>query len=192
MIDVWHLDESGFAPTLPTGYTWARTGTRALVWDEPPQGRRVNVIGALAVGRPTAELVWASPADKLDSGAFLSFVWREVAGLPEAPVRLPPGYHRSRPGVIVLDNYAVHRSAAVKAALVDFERVGVHFFYLPPYSPELNRIERLWRHVKHEEMPIRSYQTLDALQTAVADALNRHVRSVPAPPVSTTNLPEAA
>jgi len=41
-------------------------------------------------------------------------------------------------------------------------------------------------------MPIRSYQTLDALQTAVADALNRHVRSVPAPPVSTTNLPEAA
>lgn len=189
---MWHLDESGFAPTLPTGYTWARTGTRALVWDEPPQGRRVNVIGALAVGRPAAELVWASPAGKLDSEAFLSFVWREVAGLPAAPDRLPPGYHRSRPGVIVLDNYAVHRSAAVKAALVDLERVGVHFFYLPPYSPELNRIERLWRHVKHEEMPIRSYQTLETLQTAVAAALNRHVISFPAPAVSTTNLTQAA
>lgn len=192
MIDVWHLDESGFAPTLPTGYTWARTGTRALVWDEPPQGRRFNVIGALAVGRPTANVVWASPAGKIDSGALLSFVWRDVAGLPEAPDRLPPGYHRSRPGVIVLDNCSVHRSAVVKAALIDLERVGIYFFYLPPYSPELNRIEGLWRHVKHEEMPIRSYQTLDALQTAVADALNRHVIPFRAPPVLTTNLSQAA
>ena len=94
--------------------------------------------------------------------------------------------------MIVLDNYAGHRSAAVKAALVDLERVGVSFFYLPHYSPELNRIVGLWRHVKHEEMPIRSYQTLDAPQTAVADALNRHVIPFRAPTVSTTNLTEAA
>ena len=46
--DLYHLDESGFAATLPTSYTWAREGTRPLVPYEAPQGRRVYVIGALA------------------------------------------------------------------------------------------------------------------------------------------------
>ncbi len=128
MIDVWRLDESGFAPTLPTGSTWARTGTRALVWDEPPQGRRLNVVGALAVAGAAPGLVWASPSGKLDSAAFLDFVWRNVAALP---AQLPLGYRRARPCVIVLDNYSVHRSAAGKAAQVDLERVGVGFYYLP-------------------------------------------------------------
>jgi hypothetical protein len=57
LCDLWYLDERGFAPTLPTGYTWARLGTRALVWDEPPQGRRLNVLGALAPYGATPDLV---------------------------------------------------------------------------------------------------------------------------------------
>ncbi len=73
-IDLWYLDESGFAPTLPPGYTWARRTTRALVWDEQPQGRRFNELGALAVAGAAPGLVWTSPAGKLDSAAFLDFV----------------------------------------------------------------------------------------------------------------------
>jgi hypothetical protein len=192
VIDLYHLDESGFAPTLPTAYTWARAGTRALVRDEPPQGRRLNVLGALAVGGPAPGLVWAAPAGKLDSAAFLAFVWREVAALPAPPQELPPGYRRARPCVIVLDNYSVHRSALVQTAVPDLARVGVGLYYLPPYSPELNRIEDLWRHVKHEELPVRSYRTLDDLRAAVTDALNRHAVPLPITPVSTTDLPMAA
>ena len=30
-IDLYYLDEAGFAPTLPTGHTWARKGVRPLV-----------------------------------------------------------------------------------------------------------------------------------------------------------------
>ncbi len=192
MIDVWFLDESGFAPTLPTSYTWARTKARALVWDEPPQGRRLNVLGALAVGGSAPGLVWDEPAGKLDSAAFLEFVWRQVAQLPAPPGDLPLGYRRARPCAIVLDNYSVHRSALVQATLPDLARVGVTFFYLPPYSPELNRIEALWRHVKYEELPIRSYRTLGALRAAVTRALDDHHSPLPVDPDSTMNLPEAA
>ncbi len=113
-IDLYFLDESGFAPTLPPGYTWARMGTRAIVPYVAPQGRRVNVIGALAPHGPQPRLAYQSRTGKIDSVAFLEFLWRDVAGLPAAPDRLPPGYHRGRPCVIVLDNYSVHRSAAVK------------------------------------------------------------------------------
>ena len=192
MIDLWYLDESGFAPTLPTAYTWARARARALVWDEPPQGRRLNVLGALAVEGERTGLVWTEPTGKLDSAAFLEFVWREVAGLPDAPEHLPLGYRRARPCVVALDNYSVHRSALVAAAAPGLARAGVGFYYLPPYSPELNRIEDLWRHVKYEELPVRSYRTLGDLRAAVTAALDQHAVSLPATTGSTTHLPVAA
>ena len=31
LIELYYLDEAGFAPTLPVGYTWAREGVRAIV-----------------------------------------------------------------------------------------------------------------------------------------------------------------
>ena len=89
--ELWYLDESGFAPTLPTGYTWARTGSRALVWDEPPQGRRLNVLGALALRGASPRLVWTAPAGKIDGAVLLEFVWQQVAQLPAPPDRLPVG-----------------------------------------------------------------------------------------------------
>ena len=200
LIDLSYLDESGFAPPLPTSCTWARKKVRPLVWDEPPQGRRLNVLGALAVGgersglgwTEPAGLGWTEPAGTLDSAAFLAFVWREVAGLPAPPADLPLGYRRLRPCAIGQDNSSVHRSQEVQAASPDLERVGVGFYYLPPYSPELNRIEPLWRHVKHEELPVRSYRSLDDLRAAVTAALNQHAALPRATTDSPTNLPVAA
>lgn len=43
---------------------------------------------------------------------------------------------------------------------------------LPPYTPELNHaIETLWRHVKYEDLPQRSFTTAPALKEAVEDVL---------------------
>ena len=187
--DLYYLDESGFAPTRPTGSTWARAGTRARVWDEPPQGRRLNVLGALAPYGEGRGLVWTSPPGKVDSAVVLEFVWRQVAGLPAPPAELPPGYRRARPCVVVLDNAAAHVSQAVEAARPALAAAGVTLYYLPPYSPELNRIEDLWRHVKYEELPTRSYRTLEDLRAAVEEALNDHAATLRD---DTTNLPRAA
>ena len=71
-------------------------------------------------------------------------------------------------------------------------RVGVSWYYLPAYSPELNRIEELWRRLKYEELPQRSYRTLIDLRAAVTEALAKHAISLPTPLHSTTNLPEVA
>ena len=87
---------------------------------------------------------------------------------------MPKGDRRGRPLVVVLDNYSVHRSTAVKEAETHLARIGVRLFFLPPYSSELNRIEPLWRQVKDHDLPVRSYQTLAALQTAVESALQKH------------------
>lgn len=190
--DLYHLDESGFAPTLPTSYTWAREGTRPLVPYEAPQGRRVNVIGALASAAPAPRLVWASRRSgqgRLDSAAFLDFVAREVAQLPASWDALPPGYVRPRPCTIVLDNYSVHRSKAVRAAEPVLAAAGVTFYFLPPYSPELSEIEPVWRHVKYTDLATRSFADGATLHAAVDQALATRAAALCHP---THNLSRAA
>jgi hypothetical protein len=51
---VCHLDEAGFALTLPTTYRWYPQGQRLRVPSPAPQGRRVNVIGAYFTHGPEA------------------------------------------------------------------------------------------------------------------------------------------
>ena len=158
---------------------------------EAPQGRRVNVLGALAPTGPHPRLVWTrrrSGQGRLDSATFLDFVARDVAGLPGTWDALPPGYARARPCTIVLDNYSGHRSAAVKAAAPALARAGVTFYFLPAYSPELNAIEPLRRQVKHGDLATRSLPTGAALHAAVDDALAARAAALEHP---THNLPRA-
>jgi hypothetical protein len=193
--DLYYLDQCGFAPTLPTSYTWAREGVRPLQRYEAPQRRRVNVLGALAPVGPRARLVYESRLagqGKLDGAGLLEFVCREVVGLPggrAALDALPPGYRRERPCTIALDNYGVHHSKPVKDALPALEAIGVAFYYLPSYSPELNRIEPEWHALKHHRLQDRSFTTGPALQAAVDAALDERAAELHDP---TTLLLEAA
>src|SRR5439155_9484523 len=82
--DLFYLDQCGFAPTMPTSYTWAREGTRPLLRYEAPQGRRVNVLAALAPFGPRPRLIYESrlaSEGKLDGDGLLDFVCRALVGL---------------------------------------------------------------------------------------------------------------
>ncbi|HEV8636108.1 MAG TPA: transposase [Chloroflexota bacterium] len=119
--ELFYLDQCGVAPTLPVRYTWAREGVRPLARYEAPQGRRVNVLGALAPVGPRPRLVYRSrlaSVEKLDGAALLDFVCRELVGLPggRADLDAAPA-RRARPCTIVLDNDGVHHAKIVKAAL---------------------------------------------------------------------------
>ncbi len=55
-------------------------------------------------------------------------------------------YHRTRTIHLILDNYVIHKSRWVEKALRELGgRIELHF--LPPYCPQENRIERLWKDV---------------------------------------------
>jgi hypothetical protein len=196
--DLFYLDQCGFAPTMPPGYTWAREGVRPLLRYEAPQGRRVNVLGALAPFGPQPRFVYESRLTgegKLDGAALLDFVCRELVGLPggrAALDALPAGYRRPRPGTVVLDNYGVHHSKPIKAALPKLEALGVTFYYLPPYSPKLNRIEPEWHALKYDRLQERSFTTGPALKAAVDAALDARAAELAATHETTIHLPAAA
>jgi len=158
---------------LPTTYTWARLGVRKVVDHQAPQGRRVNVTGAFAPFDPAGARFLFECRGKadgpLDAKAHLGFV-AKVAGLQQVVETKKP---LQRPCVIVLDNYSVHHSQPIKDMEDTLKAAGVTFFYLPPYSPEMNRIEPVWKQVKHQDMDQRSYTSEAELKHAVLQALNK-------------------
>ena len=158
---------------MPTGYTWSRIGERKIVPYEVPEGRRVKVVSAIFPLDPAGpSLVFESRFNgegKYDADAHLCFVHR-MAGVP--PI-LPEGYRRERPCVIVLDNYSVHHGQLVNDKMPVLEAADVHFFFLPPYSAEMNAIEPLWRQIKYQDLPERSYKAAQALKAAVDEALTK-------------------
>jgi len=150
----------GFSPSQPTNYSWTLPGERKRIPHENPQGRRLNVLAALVADGPEPTLIWWALPRTLTSEDLLTFL-REA---------LPPG---PRPRVVVLDNASIHVSGAIKQAIPDLRRQGIALEYLPPYSPELNRIEPLFGAIKHHDLPERSYPTLLALYQAVTAAFAR-------------------
>ena len=73
-----------------------------------------------------------------------------------------------RPGdVVVMDNLSSHKVAGVRGRI---EAAGAKLLYLPPYSPDLNPIEKGWSKIKQllRAAKARSEQLLDQ---ATAQAL---------------------
>lgn len=67
--------------------------------------------------------------------------------------------------ILVCDNGRFHATQAVREFLA-VHRDQLRVFWLPPYSPSLNLIERLWGHIKRTVLANTLYATLDDLEAA--------------------------
>jgi putative transposase len=139
--------------------TWVRRGERKRVPYENPQRRRLNVLAATVQWTDHRELHWL-PVRRHFTAVDVVCCLEQLA---------VPGQRT----VVVLDNASFHRDRLVRAALPPLRAQGVYLYYLPAYSPELNDIERLFRTIKHSELPERTYATFDALEVAVRAAFTR-------------------
>lgn len=193
-----HLDEAGFAMTLPTSYSWCLQGARRTVPYQAPHGRRVNAIGAYCTHGPEAGRLeyqsWAvlpkshakqprktpearaaaqgltvDEVGPIDAERVVMFLW-QVAGRPD---NAPATWQRERPLMIALDNYSVHTSQTVQDAQPQLAAAAVHLVYLARYCPAQSDIEPVWNDIKQHHLPIRSFERVADLKSAVDDALAR-------------------
>ena len=74
--------------------------------------------------------------------------------------------HLNGNSVLIMDNMKSHHAKAVKDLL---DSSGVRYTYLPPYSPDLNPIEKLWSKVKAFLLKFK-VRTLDTLPNAIQHA----------------------
>jgi putative transposase len=127
---------------------------------EYPQGRRVNVLASYEPYGPTPRLEALAFERTLTSEDVIAY----LKALPWAEV----------PRVVVLDNASLHVSQVMKAARPGLAKLGIYLYYLPPYSPELNEIEAVFKQVKHHEIPQRSHTSKAALREAVEEGFAKY------------------
>ena len=124
------IDESGFAHDMPRTQGYALKGQRCYGHHDWGAKGRTNVIGALLGGvLLTASLFQTT----VNTAVFDAWVMQDL--IP----KLPPH------SVVVMDNATFHQGVAMKDAL---NKAGHTLLYLPPYSPDLNPIEKKWAQAK--------------------------------------------
>lgn len=60
--------------------------------------------------------------------------------------------------VIVLDNATPHISRAIQQHFERWQQQGLLLFFLPPHSPQMNRIEDEWLHLKRDQLACRVFE----------------------------------
>jgi len=71
--------------------------------------------------------------------------------------------------VVILDNFRTHHAKKVRE---EAEKLNISLVYLPPYSPDLNPIELVWKSVKRfvsEKSPL----NIEELEEAIAKAFKK-------------------
>lgn len=70
----------------------------------------------------------------------------------------------TRPTALVLDNAPIHKSKKFMNMIEEWKEKGLRIFFLPTYSPHLNKIETLWRKMKYEWLDFSSYSSFQKLK----------------------------
>ena len=125
-----YLDESGFARDMPRTHGYSRRGKRCYDLHDWHSKGRVNAIGTI-VG--FAFLTVALFEGSINSEVF--YAWLIQALIPVLPGN----------AVVVMDNATFHKRNDMIDAL---NKAGSTIEFLPPYSPDLNPIEKKWAQVK--------------------------------------------
>jgi transposase len=125
-----YIDESGFAHDMPRLHGYSVKGQRCYGKHDWGAKGRTNVIGAL-LGKLLITVSLFSTS--IDTNVFTA--WVEYDLIP----KLPPHC------VIIMDNASFHKGTNMQQAV---EAAGHVLLYLPPYSPDLNPIEKKWAQVK--------------------------------------------
>lgn len=121
-------------PTMATkiSYGWIKKGVNKPIATTASR-IRVNLIGALELKTMT---ITSDFVETVNADSIKQFF-----------EKLKKAYPHAEKLHIILDQSGYHRSQAVKDAAL-LHNIELH--YLPPYSPNLNPIERLWKLMNEE------------------------------------------
>ena len=149
--DLVFLDESGCNTNMTRRYAYSLGGSRAVDSAPLSKTRNTTILSSIQLD---GTLHYTTFSGGTTVEKFKRYLETDL---------LP---HLKDNSVLVMDNMKSHHAKAVKNLLDSF---GVRYIYLPPYSPDLNPIEKLWSKVKSFLRKFKA-RTLDALPNAIQRA----------------------
>lgn len=128
--EVWFCDESGLRSDYHAGTTWSPRGQTPIVHST---GARYRLNMLSAVNRK-GKMRFMIESGRLNAKVMCRFLERIMVG-------------SRHPIFLILDGHPMHKSSIVRKKVESFKG-RLQLFFLPPYSPELNPDEGVWREVK--------------------------------------------
>lgn len=156
-IDLFFGDESGFSmkPSLP--YGWMKGMDRVEIF--PQRDKKINLFG---VFRPDNFCITYESDRSINS----EFVIKAINDVCQY-------LNKKRPTVLVLDNASIHRSEDFLRKVNEWIKKGLYIFFLPKYSPHLNKAEIYWRKAKYEWLRPKDYYSFSRYKKKVREIFNK-------------------
>jgi len=129
-------------------------------------GKNVKRYLAGALNVRTGLLLWVE-AERKNSLLFILLLHELCRFNPKATV-----IH------LVLDNYRIHDSKIVQAALQGYFAGRIKLHFLPPYCPQHNKIERVWEDLHANVTRNHTCKTMNRLMQKVREYLQRRNRDL--------------
>lgn len=148
-IDLLYGDETQFSQKGYVPYGWQFDDEEIAI--EVCKGKSINCFGLLS---RTNQFIYKMSEKNINS----NFVIEMLDNLSLTITKCT---------FVVLDNARIHTARKVKELFQIWQKRGLFIFYLPPYSPHLNIIERLWKEMKQGWLRPSDYQSADSLFYAV-------------------------
>lgn len=152
-IDVYFMDEVGFNLTPSVPYAWQPIGQRIEVISARSQN--INVLGFLQ-----ANVNFESYAfnETINSDVVIACINDFSANI-------------KKPTYLILDNSPIHTSDIFTEQIPIWAEKKLFVYRLPPYSPELNLIEIIWKFMKYKWLKFSAYLNFKTLTNAVDEIL---------------------
>jgi transposase len=140
-----YVDETGIDTHIHRKYGWSERGKPAPGIITGKKYKRTSIVAALLSTTILAPIQYSGT---MDSMFFIKW-FREFL--------LPALTHDC---VIIMDNASFHNKSKLNKIVAD---TGHRLLFLPPYSPELNPIERCWSDLKRDlEKSLPFHNSLDS------------------------------
>jgi transposase len=146
------MDESGMSLNYPLVKCWMKQGEQKRLPAYSDSRKGCLLAGVINWAKETVHCQSLLKNNSENLIAFFEWLFEEV--------------YPSQKLVLVLDNSSPHQSASLKAALSLYED-RVLIFWLPTYSPDMNLIERFWKHLKQRVLCNQLYASVAALLAAI-------------------------
>lgn len=144
-------DESGFSLHPKLGRVWAKKGSQPYVYTRSQHQKRLNLFGWVA---PFHGLHGMMKWPKGNTEGFLKLLHHLLVRFKLAIIDL------------WVDRAKWHRGERVEQFCFTYRR-QLQIHYLPPYHPELNYQEILWRTMRYEETTNAFFETIESLEASV-------------------------
>lgn len=148
-------DEASVRTDYHAGTTWAPVGVTPVVRGTGAR-RSVNMISAVT---PRGQLYFSFLDGAGNSENFIAFL---TSLLHDIEGNL----------FVIVDGHSAHTAKATKKFVAE-QQGRLSLFFLPPYSPELNPDEWVWKNIKHDRVGRLAARTKEEMRAGIDKAVKR-------------------